>query len=55
MGFLYLITALLDLVVCILFIVQAVNFKIGASIFCAICWGVCFVLNLIMTIDDFKK
>lgn len=33
MRFLYLITALLDLVVCILFIVQAVlattNFKIG--------------------------
>ena len=59
MGFLYLITALLDLVACILFIVQAVlattNFKIGASIFCAICWGVCFVLNLIMTIDDFRK
>ena len=59
MGFLYLITALLDLVACILFIVQAVlatiNFKIGTSIFCAICWGVCFILNLIMTIDDFKK
>ena len=59
MGFLYLITALLDLVACILFIVQAVlattNFKIGTSIFCAICWGVCFVLNLIMTIDDFRK
>lgn len=59
MGFLYLITAFLDLVVCLLFFAQALfattDFKIGVSIFCAICWGVCFVLNLIMTIDNFRK
>ena len=59
MGFLYLITALLDLVVCLLFCVQAsfatTDFRIGVSIFCASCCGICFVLNLIMTIDDFKK
>lgn len=59
MGFLYLITALLDLVVCLLFCVQAsfttTDFRIGTSIFCAICWGIYFVLNLIMTIDDFRK
>lgn len=61
MGFLYLIMALLDLVVCLLFCVQArlhfatTNFSIGTSIFCAICWGICFVLNLIMAIDDFRK
>lgn len=59
MGFLHLITALLDLVVCLLCCVQAsfatTDFKIGISIFCAICWGICFVLNLIITIDDFRK
>lgn len=53
------LTALLDLVVCLLFCVQAsfatTDFRIGTSIFCAICWGICFVLNLIMTIDDFRK
>ena len=41
MGALYLITAFLDLVVCILFGMQATlattNFEIGTSIFCAIC------------------
>ena len=59
MGFLHLITALLDLVVCILFVVQATlattGFRVGASIFCAICWGICFILNLFMTIDNFRK
>lgn len=59
MGFLHLIMALLDLVVCLLCCVQAsfatTDFKIGISIFCAICWGICFVLNLIMTIDDFRN
>ena len=59
MALLYFIITLLDLVVCILFIVQATlvttGFRVGTSIFCAICWGVCFILNLIMTIDDFKK
>lgn len=59
MGFLYLIITFLDLVVCLLYCVQAsfatTDFRIGVSIFCAIYWGICFVLNLIMTIDDFRK
>ena len=59
MGFLHFITALLDLVVCILFVVQATlattDFIVGTSIFCAICWGICFILNLFMTIDNFMK
>lgn len=59
MEFLHLITALLDLVVCILFVIQATlattGFIVGTSIFCAICWGICFILNLFMTIDNFRK
>ena len=59
MAFLYLITALLDLAVCILFGIQATlattNFRIGISIFCAICWGICFILNLLTSIDIFKN
>lgn len=59
MGFFHLIMALLDLVVCILFVVQATlvttGFRVGTSIFCAICWGICFILNLFMTIDNFRK
>lgn len=59
MGFLYLIIALLDLIVCFLFGVQATlattDFRIGTSIFCAICWGICFVLNLLMAIDKFRN
>ena len=59
MAFLYLITAILDLIVCILYGVRAIlattNFRIGVSIFCAICWGVCFILNLLISIDNFKN
>lgn len=58
MGVIYLIIALLDLLVCILFGVQATmattNFHLGSSIFCAICWGVCFILNLITSINHFR-
>lgn len=59
MAFLYLITAILDLIVCILYSVRATlvttNFSIGVSIFCAICWGICFILNLLMSIYIFKN
>ena len=59
MRFLHLITALLDLVVCILFVVQATlattGFEVGTSIFCAVCWGICFILNSFMAIDNFRK
>ena len=59
MAFLYFIITLLDLVVCILFIVQATlvttGFRVGISIYCAICWGICFILNLFMAIDNFRK
>ena len=59
MALLYFIITLLDLVVCILFIVQATlvttGLRVGTSIFCAICWGICFILNLFMTIDNFRK
>ena len=59
MALLYFIITLLDLVVCILFIVQATlvttGFRVGTSIFCAICWGICFILNLFMSIDKKKK
>lgn len=58
MGVIYLIIALLDLLVCLLFGVQATmattDFQLGSSIFCAICWGVCFILNLIVSIDNFR-
>ena len=58
MGVIYLIIALLDLLVCFLFGVQATmattNFQLGSSIFCAICWGVCFILNLIISINHFR-
>ena len=58
MAFLYLITAILDLIVCILYGIRAIsattNFGIGISIFCAICWGICFILNLLISIDKFK-
>ena len=58
MGVIYLIIALLDLLVCFLFGVQATmattDFQLGSSIFCAICWGVCFILNLIVSIDNFR-
>lgn len=57
MGVAYLVLALLDLLVCILFGVQATvattNFQLGSSIFCAICWGVCFILNLMTSIRKF--
>lgn len=57
MGVAYLVIALLDLLVCILFGVQATmattNFQLGSSIFCAICWGVCFILNMITSIRHF--
>lgn len=59
MGALYLILSILDLIVCFLFGVQATlattDFRIGSSIFCAICWGVCFILNLSMAIDKFRN
>lgn len=59
MTFLYLIIAILDLIVCILYSAQAIlattNFRIGVSIFCAICWGISFILNLLMSIDNFKN
>lgn len=58
MGVIYLIIALLDLLICLLFGVQATmattDFQLGSSIFCAICWGVCFILNLIVSIDNFR-
>lgn len=57
MGVGYLIIAILDLLLCILFGVQAsmavTDFQLGSSIFCAICWGICFVLNLITSIRHF--
>lgn len=59
MAFLYLMIAILDLMVCVLYGVQAVlattNCRIGVSIFCAICWGISFILNLLMSIDSFKN
>ena len=58
MAFFYLIIAILDLIVCILYGIRATlvttNFSIGASIFCAICWGISCILNLVMSIDEFK-
>lgn len=58
MGVIYLIIALLDLLVCFLSGVQATmattDFQLGSSIFCAICWGVCFILNLITSINHFR-
>ncbi len=57
MGIGYLIIAILDLLLCVLFGVQAslatTDFQLGSSIFCAICWGICFVLNLITSIRHF--
>lgn len=57
MGIGYLIIAILDLLLCVLFGVQAslatTNFQLGSSIFCAICWGICFILNLITSIKYF--
>lgn len=58
MAFFYLIIAILDLIVCILYGIQAIlattNCRIGVSIFCAICWGISCILNLVMSIDEFK-
>lgn len=59
MTFLYLITTLLDLILCILFVIKATlattGFIVGTLIFCAICWGICFILNLFMTINNFRE
>lgn len=59
MAFFYLIMAILDLIICILYGIQATlattNCRIGVSIFCAICWGISFILNLLMSIDSFKN
>lgn len=59
MAFFYLITAILDLIVCILYSVRATlvttNSSIEVSIFCAICWGFCFILNLLISINIFKN